>query len=442
MPAVDRIVAVATPPGRGAVGIVRLSGPALADLFPALLGRPTLPARRAVFTAFLDAGGSRIDEGLAVFFPAPHSYTGEDVLELQAHGSPAVLALLIRHCLQCGARMAEPGEFTRRAYLNDRLDLVQAEAVADLISASTEAAARAAMRSLDGEFSRLVRGLGDEITALRVLAEACLDFPEEDVDLLTQRGGLEHLQKIRETIAQVLSAATSGRLLQEGARVVLCGRPNVGKSTLLNRLAEAEVAIVTDIPGTTRDPLREMIQIGGVPLQVIDTAGLRETHDKVERIGVERSWRSIEGADVALVVLDAQCGWTEEDRAITRRLPGHVPQLIAFNKADVAPRTQEVGDTLYISALDGTGMDRLKREMLARLGWTHSDNPVYAARERHLGALRAASRELDLARAQAFNLDLFAEHLRVAHRTLAELTGEVSSDDLLGEIFQRFCIGK
>jgi tRNA modification GTPase len=438
----DRIVAVATPGGRGAVGIVRLSGPALAELFPALLGRPTLPPRRAVFTAFLDSAGTRIDAGLALYFPAPRSYTGEDVLELQGHASPPLLALLLRRCLELGVRMAEPGEFTRRAYLNDRLDLMQAEAVADVIAASTEAGARAALRALEGEFSRLVQELREQITALRVLVEACLDFPEEDVELLTQRDGLQRLQQVRDALGRILQSAQSGRLLQEGAKVVLCGRPNVGKSTLLNRLAEAEVAIVTDIPGTTRDPLRETIQIEGVPIQVVDTAGLRDTEDAVERIGVQRSWQSLENADLAVLILDARVGWTDEDHAIARQLPSGLPRLILYNKADLVEGPSSRSDGLHVSARIGTGIDQLKQRVLKALGWQAHDGGVFAARERHLRALQAAAEELGLAKAHSGNLELFAEHLRLAHAALTELTGELSSDELLGEIFSRFCIGK
>lgn len=437
----DRIAAIATPPGRGAIGVVRVSGPSLPALFRPLLGRTDLAPRHATFTAFLDQDGQPIDEGLAIFFPAPHSYTGEDVLELQGHGGPAVLALVLRRCLDLGARMAEPGEFTKRAYLNDRLDLVQAEAVADVIQAGSEAAARSAVRALDGAFSREINELASQITRLRVLVEACIDFPEEDVELLTRRGGLDYLGQIRARLGLVLTAARSGRLLQEGAKVVLCGRPNVGKSTLLNRLAEADVAIVTDVPGTTRDPLRETIQIDGVPLQIIDTAGLREASDPVEKLGVDRTWQSIEAADLAILMCDAQSGLTDQDEEIRAALPVSLPVITVANKADLVSTAASRGG-LSISARRGDGLDELKARILATLGWQPAEAGIFAARERHLQALREAEHEIEGASAHVVDLELFAEHLRQAHAALGAITGQVSSDDLLGEIFQSFCIGK
>jgi tRNA modification GTPase len=442
MRAADRIVALATPPGRGAIGVVRLSGPSLPELFPQLLGRAGLTPRSATFTPFLGDDGLPIDQGLAIFFPAPRSYTGEDVLELQGHGGPAVMALLLRRCISLGARLAEPGEFTKRAYLNDRMDLVQAEAVADVIEAGSEAAARSALRSLEGEFSSRIRALVDQLTALRGLVEACLDFPEEDVELLSQRGGYEQLDRLEQQVAEVTAAARSGRLLQEGAKVVLFGQPNVGKSTLLNRLAGAEVAIVTEVPGTTRDVLREVIQIQGVPIQVSDTAGLRATDDPVERLGVERTWSSLRGADLAVLLLDARNGLTVEDQKLIASLPSSLPLIIAANKADLlSVGPSEVG-YLLVSAKNGEGIDELKTRLLEAIGWQPPESGVFAARERHLRALNQAAIHIASARSRMEDLELFAEELRLAQLTLGEVTGRVTADDLLGVIFSRFCIGK
>jgi tRNA modification GTPase len=438
----DTIVAIATPPGRGAIGVVRLSGPSLSAIFRPLLARDTLPPRHATFLSFLDADGLPLDEGLAIYFPAPHSYTGEDVLELQGHGGPAVLALVLRRCVQLGARLAEPGEFTRRAFLNERMDLVQAEAVADLIGAGSEAAVRSAVRSLEGEFSRRIHDLVQQLIDLRVLVEACIDFPEEDVELLGERGGYERLERLRNQFADITAAARSGRMLQEGARVVLCGQPNVGKSTLLNRLAGSEVAIVTDVPGTTRDPLREIIQIDGVPVQIIDTAGLRPTVDTVERLGVERTWLNLRDADLAVLLVDARTGVTVDDCEIRDALPALLPLIVVANKRDLGASASLQDECLSISALDGTGVDDLKQRILKEIGWQPPEAGVYAARERHVRALEAAAAYVEAAATQRKALELFAEELRLAQEALRSITGEFSADDLLGEIFGRFCIGK
>jgi tRNA modification GTPase len=438
----DRIVAVATPPGRGAISVVRMSGPSLSDLFPALLGRPHLEPRSATFTAFVGANGQPIDEGLALYFPAPRSYTGEDVLELQGHGGPAVAAMLLRRCVALGARLAEPGEFTRRAYLNERMDLLQAEAVADLIEAGSEAAVRSALRSLDGEFSLRIKALVMELTDLRGLVEACLDFPEEDIELLSQRGGFERLERLRTHLGQVRAAAQSGRLLREGAKVVLFGQPNVGKSTLLNRLAGAELAIVTELPGTTRDILRETIQIEGVPFQLLDTAGLRATHDPVEQIGVARTWLTLKDADLGVLLVDARTGISLEDRKVIDSLPSNLPLVIAANKADLIPSWKQQDALLLVSARDGRGIDELKARILAAVGWQPPESGVYAARERHLSALDRAEVHVQAAVVRSDDLELFAEELRLAQVALGEITGRVTADDLLGTIFSRFCIGK
>ncbi|MBB5417090.1 tRNA modification GTPase [Paraburkholderia atlantica] len=458
----DPIVAIATAPGRGGIGVVRISfgraGAAAAQpLMQALTGQ-TLTARHASYVPFLDASGNPLDRGIALYFPAPHSYTGEHVLELQGHGGPVVLQLVLQRCIDAGRafglRLAEPGEFTRRAFLNDKLDLAQAEAVADLIEASTEAAARSAGRSLDGAFSRDIHALVEEVITLRMLVEATLDFPEEEIDFLEAADARGKLARIRERLAHVLSEARQGALLREGLSVVLAGQPNVGKSSLLNALAGAELAIVTPIAGTTRDKVAQTIQIEGIPLHVIDTAGLRDTEDEVEKIGIERTWGEIERADVVLHLLDARAGMTTDDETIARRFPRGVPVVRVLNKTDLtglAPATQALDADLELSevrlsAKQGDGVALLRDELLRIAGWQAGAESVYLARERHLIALRAADEHLATAAAHAEQnaqaLDLFAEELRLAQDQLNSITGEFSSDDLLGVIFSRFCIGK
>ena len=460
----DPIVAIATAPGRGAVGIVRASGHDLQPLIEAVCARP-LPPRQAVYGALRDADGSTIDRGLALHFPAPHSYTGEDVLELQAHGGPVVLQLLLARCLQAlpGARLADPGEFTQRAYLNDKLDLAQAEAVADLIDASTEAAARSAGRSLAGAFSHEVDALAERIVQLRVLVEATLDFPEEEIDFLEKADARGRLDALAQALQATLAQARQGALLREGLRVVLAGQPNVGKSSLLNALAGAELAIVTPIPGTTRDRISETIQIEGVPLHVIDTAGLRDEHaagDEVERIGIGRSWQAILDADVVIFLRDlTRIGQASYDAADTRiaaqlaaQLPATLPVLQVFNKCDadgatVAGPLPLPGDEgLALSARTGAGLDALRQRLLACAGWQSTADGVFIARARHVDALQRAQHHLQLAQAHAAQrdaaLDLLAEELRQAHDALGEITGAMTADDLLGEVFSRFCIGK
>jgi tRNA modification GTPase len=453
----DPIVAIATAPGRGAVGIVRASGRDLAPLIDAVCGRPLAP-RHAHFGPFLDAGGEPIDQGLAIHFPAPHSYTGEDVLELQAHGGPVVLQLLLARCLEAGRalglRLAEPGEFTERAYLNDKLDLAQAEAVSDLIEASTEAAARSASRSLAGGFSAEIRTLADQLVTLRMLVEATLDFPEEEIDFLEKADARGQLARIVDQVDAVLDRARQGALLREGIKVVIAGQPNVGKSSLLNALAGAELAIVTPIPGTTRDKVSETIQIEGVPVHVIDTAGLRDTHDEVERIGIARTWAEIERADALLLLHDltriGEAAHAAADEAIVARLPAALTaggRLVpVLNKADAVRELPDPGEGVIVSAKTGEGLDRLRRRLLELAGWHASPEGLFIARTRHVEALRRTREHLELARQQADRadpaLDLFAEELRLAHRALGEITGEFTPDDLLGVIFSRFCIGK
>ncbi|MBI5260146.1 MAG: tRNA uridine-5-carboxymethylaminomethyl(34) synthesis GTPase MnmE [Burkholderiales bacterium] len=461
----DPIVAIATAPGRGAVGIVRVSGRGLAPLIQALCGRALQP-RRAHFGAFLAADGQPIDQGLAIHFPAPHSFTGEDVLELQAHGGPVVLQLLVARCLEAaatldaegqpslaGLRLAGPGEFTERAFLNDKIDLAQAEAVADLIEASTEAAARSAGRSLAGAFSREIDLLRQRIINLRLLVEATLDFPEEEIDFLQRADAHGQLAAILGALDAVLDRAHQGALLREGLQVVLAGQPNVGKSSLLNALAGAELAIVTPIPGTTRDKVSETIQIEGVPLHVIDTAGLREhAHDEVERIGIARSWDAIGEADAVIFLHDltrrGQPDYEAAEARIAERLQaGAALRLLhVHNKADAVATVTVPAGEIALSARQGEGLAALRQALLQRAGWHASPEGVYIARKRHVQALSRTREHLlaAAAHAQAADtaLELFAEELRLAHDALAEITGAFTSDDLLGEIFGRFCIGK
>jgi len=438
----DTIAAIATAHGRAGIGVVRVSGRSLAGFARDLIGEVP-PARRATRAVFRDAHGAAIDDGLALYFPGPYSYTGEEVLELQGHGGPLVLAMLLRRALELGARLAEPGEFTRRAFLNDKLDLAQAEAVADVIDATTEAAARCAVRSLRGEFSDAIRSLVDQLVDLRALAEATLDFPEEEIDPLHRADARGRLARLRAALDDTLGRAQQGSLLRSGLHVVLAGQPNVGKSSLLNRLAGEELAIVTPVPGTTRDSVRQAIQIEGVPLNVVDTAGLRDTADEVERLGIERTWSEIERADLALLIVDARSGVTAADEAIVARLPQRLARLVVHNKIDLAgmePRAH--GDAVYLSAKTGAGVELLRRRLLEHAGWHSSEESVFIARERHVVALRRAAERLAAAAGQLAAQELFAEELRLAQNELGAITGAFTPDDLLGEIFARFCIGK
>ncbi len=463
----EPIVAIATAPGRGAVGIVRVSGRGIGALVQALCGRDLKP-REATYLPFRDADGSTIDHGLALYFAAPNSFTGEDVLELQAHGGPVVLQLLVQRCLQAaasldtatgkpvlaGLRVAQPGEFAERAFLNDKIDLAQAEAIADLIDASTEAAARSASRSLAGEFSREVGELREALIHLRMLVEATLDFPEEEIDFLQKADAQGQLDGLQARLARVLQRTRQGALLREGIRVVIAGQPNAGKSSLLNALAGAELAIVTPIAGTTRDVVQQTIQIEGVPLHVIDTAGLREGEgvDAVEQIGIERAWGQIEQADAVLFLHDLTrideavyaVADAEIARSLAQRVPGSVPVIDIWNKADAARASDREG--VVLSAKTGDGLQALRQRLLHEAGWQQASEGLYIARERHVQALLRVRDHLELAQlhlaAQAQSLDLLAEELRQAQNALGEITGEFSADDLLGVIFSSFCIGK
>lgn len=442
----DTIAAVATAPGRGGIGVIRVSGSGLAAFVQALTGKIPEP-RMAGFGRFRDAKGGVIDEGITLYFPAPQSFTGEDVIELQGHGGPVVLQLLLARCLELGARLAEPGEFSRRAFLNGKMDLAQAEAVADLIDATTAAAARSALRSLSGAFSNELHLLSDQLIDLRMLVEATLDFPEEEIDFLEKAKAFERLACIRADLERLIDRSSQGALLRSGMNVVLVGQPNVGKSSLLNALAGEERAIVTEIAGTTRDAVRETIQLEGIPVHVVDTAGLRSTDDPVERLGVDRTWREIERADVIVRLVDARIGMVCSDREIDRQLPGSIPRVTVFNKIDLVGgvATRIVEDdvpVLRVSVKLGMGLDLLRDELLRVVGWHATSEEVPLARERHLVSLRAALAHVCEAGERGLQLELFAEELRLAHECIGEITGEFSSEDLLGVIFSRFCIGK
>jgi tRNA modification GTPase len=474
----DPIIAIATAPGRGAVGIVRVSGPHLKVWAEAFCGKP-LQARQAHYLPFNDAKGEPIDQGLAIFFPGPHSYTGEDVLELQAHGGPVVLQLLLARCLELAQspaphtghallpelRLAQPGEFTQRAFLNDKIDLAQAEAIADLIDASTSAAARSASRSLAGDFSKEIHTLRDSLVHLRMLVEATLDFPEEEIDFLQKADAQGQLERLQAQLNKVLLRTQQGALLREGIKVVIAGQPNAGKSSLLNALAGAELAIVTPIAGTTRDVVQQTIQIEGVPVHIIDTAGLREGEgiDEVEQIGIQRAWAQIADADAVLFLHDltrqTAPAYVQADQQIQESLAQQLPKGVAllnvWNKFDLAPSAQNSADSgthaqtshdIFLSAKTGQGIEQLRAKLLQTAGWQPANEGLYLARERHVQALQRVQSHLEIAdahlRAQAQSLDLLAEELRLSQTALNEITGEFNADDLLGVIFSSFCIGK
>jgi tRNA modification GTPase len=473
VPGAPPIAAIATPPGRGGIGIVRVSGASLAAFVAAIAGVTPQP-RVATRAVFQDAHGAPIDSGLALYFPQPHSYTGEDVVELHGHGGPAVMRLLLARAVELGARLAEPGEFTKRAFLNGKLDLAQAESVADVIEASTATAVRAAARSLTGEFSREVLALRDALIELRMYTEATLDFPEEDLDLLREGDVASRLAAIRSKLARLLERSREGVILRSGLIVVLVGAPNVGKSSLLNRLVGEDAAIVTAIPGTTRDTIERQIEVAGIPLTVVDTAGLRDTRDEVELLGIARTRAAIERADLALVLVDARDDATGS--ALARApavaldaVPATLPRIVVHNKCDLAfaaphvaryaaefhgsgadARAASPGASeathVWLCALTGEGVWLLEAEMLRIAGVAHGVEDAYFARERHLAALKEARSHLDAAQphldARPPALDLFAEELREAQNAVSSITGEFGADDLLGEIFSRFCIGK
>lgn len=442
----ETIAAIATASGAGGIGIVRVSGPLSQAIAQAVLGHCPAP-RYAAYLDFKDTDGQLIDRGIAIYYPNPHSYTGEDVLELQAHGGTALMQILLARCIALGARQAMPGEFTRRAYLNDKLDLAQAEAVADVINAATQEAAKSAVRSLSGAFSNAIHNLLAQLTELRMYVEACLDFPEEEIDFISQGRVAEKIHLIQDALAFVFNQAKQGALLRDGIQVVLIGQPNVGKSSLMNALAGEEVAIVTPIAGTTRDTIKSAIQINGVPLHVIDTAGLRETEDEVEKFGIARTWRATETANIALLLIDSTHGITETEKSILDRLPQEITKIWVHNKIDVSRETSRMEDRdeenhVFLSAKTGEGLNFLKEVLLSKAGFKVVGEGVFMARARHLNALEAVNAHLAVAARQMHSAELVAEELRLAQTSLSTITGEFTPDDLLGEIFSKFCIGK
>ena len=449
----DDIVAIATPPGRGGVGVVRVSGNNLKALAKAILG--FIPKiRYAHFSKFYDADGQIIDQGIALYYESPYSYTGEDILELQGHGSPAIMNLLLSRCMDVGARLAQPGEFTLRAFLNGKLDLIQAESVADIINATTNQAAHSAVQSLQGVFSKKIRDMVVSITELRVLIEATLDFPEEETDNLPAIQIAERLDHLNAALQQVFESSRQGKLLQEGIRIVLIGEPNAGKSSLMNQLAEDDISIVTEIPGTTRDAIQQTIQIEGVPLHLIDTAGLRKTGDIVERSGIMRTHSAIKKADLLLLVVDSSKYRNARERILLSlgNSPPNLPILTVYNKIDLVKKEPAISDDLsdpviWLSAKTGSGLPLLRQKLLNMVGWHvgQAEEGLFMARQRHLNALLQAKENLQAATMMADNkvqLDLLAEELRLAQQALSSITGEFTSDDLLGEIFSSFCIVK
>ena len=447
----DIIAAIATPPGRGGIGIIRISGKNLAELAEKIIGK--LPAPRyAQLSRFLDAEKQVIDQGIAVYFPAPHSYTGEDVLELQGHGGPAIMNLLLAQCLSNGARLAHPGEFTLRAYLNNKIDLVQAESVADVIEASTSEAARSAINSLQGQFSKKIEQVVSSLITLRIQIEATLDFPEEDIDTVQMLHIRATLTDIHAQLEHIFRSAQQGHLLQEGIKIALVGAPNVGKSTLLNQLVEDDVAIVTDIPGTTRDTIQRTITLEGVPVHIIDTAGLRETTDIVEQKGIERTHAVMKDAHMIIILIDASRRRPDPNDPVICNTPEDKPQLIVCNKIDLcndSPRIEHEKNRTFIhmSAKTGAGLELLRQTILKTAGWQfqRAGEGVFTARQRHLTALTLASEHIDKTMTFTENflpLELLAEELRLAQSALSSITGQFTADDLLGEIFSHFCIGK
>jgi tRNA modification GTPase len=441
----DTIAAVATGPGIGGIGVVRVSGRNVTEVILSLIGRDLSP-RQATYLPFLDSDGSIIDRGIAIYFPAPNSFTGEDILELQGHGGSAVLQLLMRRCLQAGARIALPGEFTQRAYINNKLDLVQAESIADLINATNEQAARSATRSLEGGFSKAIDKLIKELINLRMRIEAGLDFPEEELDPNEKDYSEKKLNFILDNLEAVFKSAKQGSILRDGVHIALVGKPNVGKSSLLNRLASEEIALVSEIPGTTRDSIRQEINIQGVPLHIIDTAGLRETQDAIERMGIDRTKDVINKVDAVLVLMDVQQDFDNDNQNIVKMIPDNIPKLYVINKIDLTTQKARIetieGDTyIYLSAKTEDGIDLLRNKVLTLIDW-HGESGVYMARERHLQALIQTKEFLLRAGNELLRPELFAEELRSAQEALGKITGEFTSDDLLGEIFSRFCIGK
>ena len=445
----NTIAAISTAPGAGGIGVVRVSGPLALEIGQKISGAILVP-RIANFHNFKDLNGTLIDQGLILFFSAPHSFTGEDIIELQCHGGTVVTQSILNLCLKNGAKLAEPGDFTKRAYLNNKIDLAQAESVADLINASTEEAALGAVNSLSGKFSLEINNLLKNLIELRMYVEACLDFPEEDIDFISEGNVKDKLQHLSETMMHIMQAASQGQLLRDGISLVLVGQPNVGKSSLLNQLSGEDKAIVTDIPGTTRDAITSDINLNGMPLNIIDTAGLRETDDPIEKFGIEKTWSSLEKGHVALFLVEASKGITDYEQSILGRLPKDIKQIWIFNKIDLLNGKAKLkklnnDQIVYMSAKTGEGLDLLKQAILNEVGFkenSEGSENKFIARKRHLEALESVHHSLQNAQLNIASAELVAEELTIAQKYLSSITGEFSSDDLLGEIFSQFCIGK
>ena len=441
------IVAIATPPGRGGVGIIRISGPLAYSIALTLTHCPSLTPRTSYYRDFFNSNGDVIDQGILLYFKAPHSFTGEDVVECQLHGSPIVLDILLRECLLLGAALAKPGEFSERAFLNDKMDLIQAEAIADLIDASSQTAARMAVRSLQGDFSKKIHALNQQLSQLRLYVEAAIDFPEEDIDFLNDGVVVSRLTALRDDLSLIRASANQGAMLREGLSVVIAGRPNAGKSTLINGLSGRDVAIVTPVAGTTRDVMRESVLLDDIPVHIIDTAGLRDSDDLVEQEGIKRAWQEVSRADCVLLVIDAGCDLDSHDlnQAIAAVLPQNVPIIHVFNKIDtVKAIAKSESNAVYLSAKSGDGLSLLKEKIKEVVGYQPTEGQ-FLARRRHIQALDAAEALLTIGYNQLLQHragELLAEDLRAAHQVLCEITGEFTSDDLLGVIFSSFCIGK
>lgn len=443
----DKIVAIATSNGYCGIGIVRISGFNLNDVLAGLSGKNILTQRMAHYSNIYNSNNEIIDSGLILYFNAPHSFTGEDVIEIQGHGSPIVMNMILKRCLELGCRMAQPGEFSQRAYLNGKIDLVQAESIADLIHAQSEASAKSALKSLQGTFSKHINEINQQLINLRMFVEATLDFPEEDIEFIANAKIKDKLQILQNAILKLLSNTRQGVILNNGANIAIIGRPNVGKSSLMNALANEDIAIVTDIAGTTRDIIKEKIIINGVTLNIIDTAGIRDTTDIVEQIGIDRTVNTMQNSQLCLVILDAAIGITNEDKQILALLPDTAKKLYIHNKIDLCDgqvcTEKTANDThIYLSAKLGTGLDVLRHAILESIGFEENNHDIFSARTRHLESMKQSVEHINDAFNNWSSLEILAEELRYAHNCLTEITGEFSADDLLGEIFSKFCIGK
>lgn len=443
----DKIVAIATSHGYAGVGIVRISGFELDGIVKGLINKSFLSPRIAQYCDLLDKNQDIIDSGIIIYFKTPNSFTGEDIIEIQGHGSPVVLNMLLRRCIELGCRIAQPGEFSKRAYLNGKIDLIQAESIIDLIHAESEASAKSALKSLKGKFSSHIDEINSQLIHLRMFVEATLDFPEEDIEFIANAKIRNKLEILQQDILKLLNNTRQGVILNNGANIAIIGRPNVGKSSLMNALANEEVAIVTDIAGTTRDIVKEKIIINGLALNIIDTAGIRETSDIVEKMGIERAMHAMQNAELCLIILDSTIGISAEDEEILLKLPQNMPRLYVHNKIDLtkhASGVQKIDNHLhvYLSAKSGVGLDLLRDTILEIIGFEQNNHDIFIARTRHLESMKKAVEHINYAFINWENLEILAEELRYAHNNLGEITGKFSADDLLGEIFSKFCIGK